>query len=337
MKTVATTWPHLGRDALVALWIVREATDRLCDVEAQVREPAFVKNDASPVTIADLAIQAVATARLVAAVPGDPLVSEEDASWLRDVGQRSQSAVMDLVRQAIPRARTEDVLEWIDRGKGEPGRRFWTLDPIDGTQGFLHGRQYVVALALIVDGVVNVGAIGCPRLSLSDSDGDAVVDAGRGAGGVAVAVRGQGAWWIPAANDRPLRLAVSSRIDRGEARVLRSHEVAHGDVARFDRALRALGSRTPPLLMDSQAKHVVLAAGAAELLMRFPTRRNFHDAIWDYAAGSLLIEEAGGRVSDLGGRPLDFAAGRRLLRNEGILASNGRLHVAALLAIQHAG
>ena len=88
--------------------------------------------------------------------------------------------------------------------------------------------------------------------------------------------------------------------------------------------------------MDSQAKHVTIAAGVSDLLMRFPPDANFHDSVWDHAAGALLIEEAGGRVTDLVGRPLDFTTGRRLLHNEGILASNGRLHTAALDAIQRA-
>ena len=88
--------------------------------------------------------------------------------------------------------------------------------------------------------------------------------------------------------------------------------------------------------MDSQAKHVTVAAGISDLLMRFPPDASFHDSVWDQAAGSLLIEEAGGRVTDLGGGPLDFATGRRLLRNQGVLASNGLLHVAALEAVQRA-
>jgi 3'(2'), 5'-bisphosphate nucleotidase len=56
--------------------------------------------------------------------------------------------------------------------------------------------------------------------------------------------------------------------------------------------------------------------------------------IWDEAAGSLLIEEAGGRVTDLVGRALDFSAGRRLSRNVGLVATNGVLHDAVLKAIQ---
>jgi 3'(2'), 5'-bisphosphate nucleotidase len=88
--------------------------------------------------------------------------------------------------------------------------------------------------------------------------------------------------------------------------------------------------------MDSQAKHVTVAAGLNDLLMRFPPDSSFHDSIWDHAAGALLVEEAGGRVTDLCGRPLDFTARPRLLRNEGVLASNGRLHPAALDAIHRA-
>jgi hypothetical protein len=60
--------------------------------------------------------------------------------------------------------------------------------------------------------------------------------------------------------------------------------------------------------------------------------REFREAIWDEASGSLLIEEAGGRVSDLIGQPLDFAAGRRLYRNRGLVASNARLHDRVLAA-----
>ena len=52
----------------------------------------------------------------------------------------------------------------IDRGGRESGHRFWTLDPIDGTKGFLRGDQYVVALALVVKGEVQIGALACPNL-----------------------------------------------------------------------------------------------------------------------------------------------------------------------------
>ena len=131
-------------------------------------------------------------------------------------------------------------------------------------------------------------------------------------------------------------LGVSTCRDVSVARVVQSFEGRHGDPERFARVLRSLGNVQPPLLMDSQAKQVTVAAGASDLLMRFPPNAGFHDAVWDQAAGSLLIEEAGGRVTDLAGDPLDFTAGRLMLRNTGILASNGLLHRAALEAVQRA-
>ena len=49
-----------------------------------------------------------------------------------------------------------------------PGGRYWALDPIDGTKGFLRGDQYAIALALIDDGDVVLGVLGCPNLANSD-------------------------------------------------------------------------------------------------------------------------------------------------------------------------
>ena len=88
--------------------------------------------------------------------------------------------------------------------------------------------------------------------------------------------------------------------------------------------------------MDSQAKYMLLAAGEGELYLRFLSSRqpDYREKIWDQAAGSLIVEEAGGQVCDLHGRPLDFSAGRTLLHNRGVLASNGYLHQQALQALR---
>ena len=63
----------------------------------------------------------------------------------------------------------------------------WTIDPIDGTKGFLRGGQYAVCLSLIVDTIVQVGVIGCPNLPIDPQSSE------RGTGCIFVAVRGQGA------------------------------------------------------------------------------------------------------------------------------------------------
>jgi 3'(2'), 5'-bisphosphate nucleotidase len=233
------------------------------------------------------------------------------------------------VRRFEPAADERRVLDWIDRGNGAPGRRFWTLDPIDGTKGLLRGGQYVVALALIEDGVVQIGVVGCPRLSFRGRRFARLASDLYGPGGLAIAVRGRGAWWVLPLAEELIRLNVSTTTDPIQARVLHSFEGEHSNVFQLRHVLRALGNGAEPLWMDSQAKHVVLAAGRADLLLRFPTTADAAP-IWDLAAGSLIIEEAGGRVSDLAGQPLDFSTGRRLSRNSGLIASNARLHDALL-------
>ena len=68
-----------------------------------------------------------------------------------------------------------------------------------------------------------------------------------------------------------------------------------------------------------------------------PTRKGYREAIWDQAAGSLVIEEAGGRVTDARGIPLDFTTGRRLENNRGVIATNGVLHDQVIQAIEAVG
>jgi 3'(2'), 5'-bisphosphate nucleotidase len=280
------------------------------------------KADESPVTIVDFAVQAVVARKLAARFPGDALVAEEDAAALRDPAAGALlSRVAGAVRIVDPGLDAEAILDAIDRGRDEPGGRFWTLDPIDGTKGLLRGGQYVVALALVVDGQVQAGAIGCPRLTLPPGGGNE--------GGVAVAARGRGSWWMPFGSDELVPLSVSTVSDPSRTRIAHSVEESHSDRRRLEGLRTALGVRAAPVLMDSQAKHVMVAAGEADLLVRFP-REGYREAIWDQAAGTLLIEEAGGRVTDLVGRPFDFSTGRRMANNDGLVASNGSLHETVL-------
>lgn len=332
----------LGPIVVFASEVVRDATRFIRGAEPSAIAYTFTKANGSPVTVADFVVQAFVASRLGRHFPEDPLVAEEDASALRaDAQSEVGDRVLRLVRQMLPGTgvEKEHMFAWIDRGQDVCGKRFWTLDPIDGTKGLLRGGQYVIALALVVDGTVKIGMVGCPRLSIaraSASQADvsdhavlAAVEDGAD-GGIAIAVRNRGAWWMPLDSGRLTRLSVSRESNPAQMRTLHSRESRHSDVEELHRILRALRSSAPPVLMDGQTKQVLLAAGAAELLMRIPIDRNYREAIWDQAAGALLVEEAGGRVTDLHGLPLDFTTGRHLLRNTGLIASNGLLHDAVL-------
>jgi 3'(2'), 5'-bisphosphate nucleotidase len=332
------------RECDVALAAVRDGALLAREIRRHTAEASFLKPDQSPVTIADFAVQALVAHRLSDAFPDDPIVAEEDAAALRaPTGQRVLESVLASVRHILPDLDASRVLDLIDRGRAATAERFWALDPVDGTQGFVRGDQYVVALALIVRGQVAVGVIGCPALdSVAPPNGRGeppvplIEQDANHIGWIACAIRGRGARSTSLCQEAFSPLHASSCRDPRAARVLRSFEAAHIDFARFNAIVETLGVRTPPVLMDSQAKHAVIAAGGADLLVRVPATKTFRDKIWDQAAGSLIIEEAGGRVTDLNGVPLDFGAGRLLTGNEGVVASNGLLHDAVLDTIQSA-
>jgi 3'(2'), 5'-bisphosphate nucleotidase len=96
------------------------------------------------------------------------------------------------------------------------------------------------------------------------------------------------------------------------------------------------GAGADPVRMDSQVKYALLASGMGEIYLRLlsPDRLDYKEKIWDQAAGSIIVEEAGGTVTDLDGKALDFSLGRTLKSNRGICASNGHFHDRALAALK---
>jgi 3'(2'), 5'-bisphosphate nucleotidase len=354
------------RERAVAIWAVCEAA-RLCRaVGAEVSTEVLAKKDKSPVTVADYGSQALICRALAEAFPEDPVVAEEDSAELR---QAENAAIRDQVVRHVRAVRAEaegrmsvvggdldagEVCRWIDHGRSTRYReRFWTLDPIDGTKGFLRGEQYAVALALVVHGQVAMAALCCPNLVASGawrvaSAGEERFEATSPgpqlgtAGAVFFAVRGGGAFVAPAEGAAAAKegtipagvpIHVSDRDDPARVRFCESVEAghsAHGDAANV--AAR-LGITAPPVRMDSQAKYAVVGRGEADIYLRLPTRSDYREKIWDHAAGALIVTEAGGTVTDIHGRPLEFHHGRELAANRGIVVTNGRLHGRVLAAL----
>ncbi len=316
-----------------AIKTVRRASTLVKSVERELVNQSITKSDKSPVTVADFAAQALVGCLLELVFPNDPLVAEEDSAHLREPeSAATREKVAHFVGRHLAYATPETVCAWIDRGGASPAKRYWTLDPIDGTKGFLRGDQYAVALALVVDGQVQLGVLGCPNLRnghMPDHEGP---------GSIIMAVRGRGAWTQSMAegDNKFTQLHVSANADPADAQVLRSVDAGHTNVGRVAELMNMLGVKSEPVLMDSQAKYAVMAAGKGDLLFRLLTKAqpDYKEKIWDHAAGSIIIEEAGGRVTDLTGKPLDFTQGRSLTNNVGILATNGLLHDTALNAIR---
>ena len=144
--------------------------------------------------VADFGAQAVVNYFIRQHFQQDSVLGEEDALELRQ-SPDMQQRILEHVNAVLPSPiSTTDLLSLIDFGNGSGGKqgRFWTVDPIDGTKGFLRGEQFAVCLALIQDGQVQVGVLGCPNLEhhrFGSSDT-------QGRGYVFAAVRGQGAFRV---------------------------------------------------------------------------------------------------------------------------------------------
>jgi len=287
-------------------------------------QTAIVKRDSSPVTVADLAVQVVVTHALREALGDVPLVAEEDAEALRgDPALRGH--VLGYVQRFVPSLSEHRMIEVLDRGAFTGGTgRFWTLDPIDGTKGFLRGEQYAIALALLDASQVRVGVLGCPNLPIAT---------GGAPGCVAIAALGHGATLRALDDPAERSIRVSDVDDPVHAAFCESVEAGHSSHADAARIAEQLGVTAAPVRMDSQCKYVAVARGEAEIYLRLPTRADYEEKIWDHAAGALLVAEAGGEVTDVSGRPLDFSLGKTLRANRGVIASNGTLHRRVVAAV----
>ena len=127
----------------------------------------ITKSDRSPVTVADFGAQALISDHLKTSFTDVVLIAEEDARLLSQQENADlKEAVTTHVRHFSPHLSERQILEAINLGSGKivPKGRFWVLDPVDGTKGFLRGDQYAVALALVDGGQVVLGVLGCPKL-----------------------------------------------------------------------------------------------------------------------------------------------------------------------------
>ncbi|HVW01399.1 MAG TPA: 3'(2'),5'-bisphosphate nucleotidase [Planctomycetaceae bacterium] len=317
------------REVATAVAAVGQAAAVCQRVQSEISPESLAKKDKSPVTVADYSSQALICRELERAFPDDPVIAEEDSAELRtpDHADFLQRVHAQIERQDI-HASTDQICQWIDRGNTKAFcPRFWTLDPIDGTKGFLRGEQYAISLALVVNGEIVVAALACPNLPFGDGKG-AVYSAVKGKGANAVALAGK---------SQPTPIHVSPRTRAADARFCESVEAGHSSHSESEEVAQRVGTTALPVRIDSQAKYALVASGEAEVYLRLPTRADYREKIWDHAGGVLVATEAGGQVTDVTGKPLDFTQGRELVMNRGVVVTNGQVHAPILKALADIG
>ena len=315
-----------------AVVAVRDAATVCLSVQKNlVTAVTLKKKDRSPVTVADFASQALVCSSLAANSKITEVVGEEDAAELRESGaEETRDKVIEHVRGVRGADVSPDqALDWIDLGGVTPNDKtpqYWTLDPIDGTKGFLRGQQYAIALGLLEHGRIQVGVLGCPNLPGPDGQLGCLLTATRGGGAQILPLTGKG---FEGAKD----IRVSDITDPAAARFCESVESGHSDQDQSAQIAKALGITEEPVRVDSQCKYAIVGQGQAQIYLRLPTRADYREKIWDHAAGLIVVEEAGGRVTDVRGHDLDFGHGRQLENNSGVIATNGPIHDKVLEAV----
>lgn len=295
--------------------------------------PAIEKEDGSPVTAADYVLQAIVVAGLRATAPDArvPLIGEEHADAL--VAARRPDAeriVVDAIRSVLGWRSRADALRAIDGDDPRPGEARWTIDPIDGTRGFLLGAQCSVCLALLDGAHVSVGVLGCPRMGPT---GDLSVHAA-GPGVLYAAARGEGAFELDASGGLMRRLRVSAWTG-GAVRWARSmNRSASPMPSRLEPRLAAIAALEESR-MDSQCKYALVARGDADLVVRLPRAHRHAESVWDHASGTLIAAEAGATVRDALGAELDFSHGAALESNAGISCAVPGLDPRLAEAVAH--
>ena len=327
-----TTIDAARESVLLASLVCRQVQSSL----ASIRQ--ITKDDRSPVTIADYAAQAIVATLLTERLGPIVLVGEESSTFLRQPEHRPHlEATLAAVQQVWSHWTEDDLLRAIDIGRGDARHAaFWTLDPIDGTKGFLRNQQYAVSLAYIEHGEPTVGAMGCPALPRDFGQSVDVADA-------------RGCLYVAAADDGVTEEHCTSEDTDRTALIRPTHEPddpimicasveeAHSDQSATARVLAAINAEPEPLRLDSQAKYAVVARGQADAYLRLPTRKGYVERIWDHAAGAVVAQECGCTVSDIAGRPLDFSRGEGLEANRGIVVATPRAHGEIIAAIKGLG
>lgn len=344
-------------DVLVALSAVRKAavmTNRLQPLNAN-GIASVSKLDASPVTVADLAAQAMVLGDIKNHFPRDSFIAEESSQVLQDedllamVMAATDMDSSDLVKQSIDLGKEYEL--WNDAAELFPGTtmdrrgrrppRVWCLDPIDGTKGFLRGRrdggQYCIALALLEDGVPTVGIMGCPNLPSDPLDfnyawtNDEQENSNNDTRGcIFVASKGGGAYQLSLfPNLESPVLPVKLRVTPPDATTPRDARFCLG-VEKFSDALGQCSGMAKIL----HGPDGVTAEGDIVNARRFDSmakygvmaragaelyarlpKPGYQEWIWDHAAGLVVLTEAGGTMTDTNGDAIDFSLGAKMSPN----------------------
>ena len=234
-----------------------------------------------------------------------------DADDREPVTQADKLANEIIVQRLVREFPGDGILaeESVDTAHRLDKSRVWMIDPLDGTTGFIDGNgDFAVQIGLTQDGVCVLGVVYQPLTGV-----------------LYRAVRGQGTW-IERPGLEPEQAQVSDQTEISMMRLAasRSHRSP-----RMDRVVRAFDLKEEVLRGSVGIKVGLIAEQQCDLYIHLSPRTKQ----WDTCAPEIILHEAGGRLTDLFGRPLAYNKAEVQNRN-GIVASNGVSHARIIESLK---
>lgn len=317
----------------------------------------LVKDDFSPVTVADFAIQALLAGSLSRIFPSDSFIGEESADDLRQNSSLLECVCRLLVSSSpsvwSPVDETE-LCAAIDRcttltGALGPGSgRVWVFDPIDGTKAYMRGEHYAVNIALLEAGKQVLSVVALPLLDHAQDVSSPVSDADLDPaerGTILFAVRGHGTYIVPLAADPsgrqepapPRKLPRHAAEGSPELTIVTSTKLDCGIEPIHSAVAASLDISSPGCdLLGWVPRWSALAMGLGNVTVWVYKSRTRTAKLWDHAGAMLLFEEVGGKITDVHGQDIDLSQGRALRNNFGFVAAPPSQHGRVLKAVQDA-
>jgi histidinol-phosphatase len=220
----------------------------------------------------------------------------------------ADTAAENALRERLALARPEDSVVGEEYGSSDsPRARRWIIDPIDGTKNYVRGIPiWATLLALEDGGEISVGVVSAPAL-----------------GRRWWASRGAGAFMQDSFQNGTRRLAVSAVGDLADAQLSFAGLEEWRAIARLDSMLELAAKCGRTRGLGDFWAYMLVAEGAIEIGLDPVV------SLWDLAAPLVIVEEAGGRFTDLGGQ--------RTADGGDAIATNGLLHDAALAFVGRSG
>ena len=222
--------------------------------------------------------------------------TKESYNLVSDADVQAERAIVEVIRQTYP----DHAILGEEEQKGDAGAdHLWVIDPLDGTNNFVHAiPHFAVSVAYYHQGVSQCGVVFNPIRN-----------------DWYTAVRGQGAW----VNGQQAQVATAGKLT----------EVLVGLGFYYDRGAMMEATLCAMRELFQAHVHGIRRMGTASLDLcqvgcgMYGAYFEYELAPWDFAAGVLFVEEAGGRVTDCAG-------GKLPIERTSLLASNSTLHDAVL-------